>query len=357
MGVLNSMESTSKNPFYDESQLTLSVILPTFNEETRLAKSFEQIDAAIRAGMISPNSTEFILVDDGSTDRTASTAKELLAPLAHSQLVILDKNTGKGAAVRAGVKVANSPIVAFMDADMAVSPMQIPELVAALNTGDMAIGSRTLASSVVDCGNIARPIMGRTFSKIANATTGVLITDTQCGFKAFRTPIARTLFHFGTLNRFAFDVELLAIARRLKLTINEIPVHWSHVHGSKIRPLYDPVEMVVNLLKTRIHGNKSPSIESVVLGLRPRSSSPLRDSALEIVGPRFPVLEQSQEEVVILFPLCTSANISELVSLLDASKKFGSMQHKTISLTELSHSGLLRAYNPNLKASPVAENP
>lgn len=356
MGLVNSMESTSKKLSNNSHRLQLSIILPAFNEEKRLPNSFEQIEAAISAGAIKPSSTEFILVDDGSRDQTASTAKALLASLAHSQLVVLEKNTGKGAAVRAGVEVANSPIVVFMDADMAVSPMQIPELVAALNTSDIAIGSRSLASSVVDCKNVARPMMGRTFNKIANITTGVPIRDTQCGFKAFRTPIARTLFHLGVVDRFAFDVELLAIARRLKLTINEVPVHWSHVQGSKIRPLYDPAEMVVNLLRTRIHESKPRSIESIVLSVKPHSPSSLRDSASEIVGPRFPVLQQGEEEAVVLLPLCTSANISELVSLLDASKLFGPLRQKTISLAELSHTGLLGTFDVRLNASPVTDD-
>jgi dolichyl-phosphate beta-glucosyltransferase len=121
----------------------------------------------------------------------------------------LEENSGKGAAVRAGAGAAGAPVVVFMDADMSVHPAQIPLLLAAMADSDVVIGSRSLPGSVVRGATLHRKVMGRTFSLFVNGVTGLGLKDTQCGFKAFRTPVARLLFHLMTVERFAFDVDVL----------------------------------------------------------------------------------------------------------------------------------------------------
>ena len=139
--------------------------------------------------------TEVVVVDDGSTDETAATARQLLAPLPHHRVISLPVNRGKGAAVRTGVALARGPYVAYMDADMAIDPRAVPLLLDGLGSNDLAIGSRALADSMVEGTYAVRAVMGRLFNRLVTTGTGLGLHDTQCGFKAFRTPAARLLFH------------------------------------------------------------------------------------------------------------------------------------------------------------------
>lgn len=197
-------------------ELAISIVVPAYNEFSRLDVGFRRMQAAIDHGAVDPTATEFIFVDDGSTDGTGDHARELSAGFPNFVLIRVAHNTGKGAAVRAGVAKARGAVVAFMDADMAVDPVQIPLMVAALEHADMAIGSRSMPGSSVDRDDLRRSLMGRSFNAIVNSTTHLALGDTQCGFKAFRAPVARILFHCTTTERFAFDVEVLYTARRLR---------------------------------------------------------------------------------------------------------------------------------------------
>lgn len=126
-----------------DEALTLSIVIPAFNEASRLADRAERLNEAASNGVIDPRA-DLIVVDDGSTDKTPQLAQQLLAPaFPRLRILQLQENSGKGAAVRAGTHVAAAPIVAFMDADMSVDPSQLPLLVAAIENADIAIGSRS----------------------------------------------------------------------------------------------------------------------------------------------------------------------------------------------------------------------
>jgi hypothetical protein len=124
-------------------------------------------------------------------------------------------------------------------------------LVDALETADVAIGSRVLPGSTVDGATTARARMGRTFNRVARAVTGLDLHDTQCGFKAFRAPVAQLLFHLGVVDGFAFDVEILALARRIGYRVAEVPVHWHSVADSRVDVMRDPARMVRDVLMTQ----------------------------------------------------------------------------------------------------------
>jgi len=212
--ILGSMKRRDNGPLSEP--LTLSIVIPAFNEGPRLIDRAARLIDAITAGVIDPRATELILVDDGSTDDTSQRALDYLGPSFPLMRVLrLEENSGKGAAIRVGASAAGAPIVAFMDADMSVDPSQIPMLLAAMADSDVVIGSRSLADSVVHSAAIHRKVMGRSFSFFVNGVTNVGLKDTQCGFKAFRTPVARILFHLMMVERFAFDVDVLSLARRL----------------------------------------------------------------------------------------------------------------------------------------------
>ena len=197
--------------------LTLSLVIPAYNEEARLSDGVGRLSAAIAAGALAPESTEFIVVDDGSTDDTSERAGALFSAFPHVQLLRLPENHGKGGAVRAGVAVASAPVIAFADADMAIDPAQAPQFLAAMARADLAIGSRAASGASVDRTSLHRSLMNRAFNRLVNALTNVALDDTQCGFKAFRAPVAKLLFHCSVTERFAFDVEILSLARRFGL--------------------------------------------------------------------------------------------------------------------------------------------
>jgi hypothetical protein len=229
----------------------LTIIVPAFNEADRLPAGMGRFDAAVTDGAVRLNETEVVLIDDGSTDDTAAVARRLLAPLPHHRVISLPANGGKGAAVRTGVALARGPYVAYMDADMAIDPRAVPSLLDALRSSEAAIGSRALAHSMVDGTYAVRAVMGRMFNRLVTTGTGLGLQDTQCGFKAFRTPVARLLFHLVGIDRFAFDVELLERARRLGLRITEVPVHWKNVPGSTVHPLHDSLSMLADVYRSR----------------------------------------------------------------------------------------------------------
>jgi hypothetical protein len=258
--------------------LELTIVVPAYNEARRLGAGMQRFDAAVSAGAIDLERTELVVIDDGSTDGTGTTADKLLAPLPHHRVVRLPVNQGKGAAVRAGVAASRTPYTAYMDADMAIDPLAVPLLLEGLETHDVAIGCRALPDSMVETSYVVRSLMGRLFNELVTTGTGLGLKDTQCGFKAFRTPVARLLFHLVRIDRFAFDVEILARARRLGLTITEVPVHWKHVEGSTVHPLHDSFAMIADVYRSRRGLLAGPPVPTI--SVRPPSGGPPVDTDL-----------------------------------------------------------------------------
>ncbi len=263
----------------------LTILVPALNEADRLPFAMERFDAAVADGAIDVERTEVVVVDDGSTDGTADTARRLLSHLPHHRVITLPANGGKGAAVRTGVALARTPVVAYMDADMAIDPRAVPTLLEALESSEAAIGSRALVDSMVDGTYAVRAVMGRLFNRLVTTGTGLGLQDTQCGFKAFRTPAARLLFHLVAIDRFAFDVELLARARRLGLRITEVPVQWKNVPGSSIHPLHDSLTMLSDVYRSRVGLLPTPAVPAVEV--RGRIGGPARGPSRPTGSPRW----------------------------------------------------------------------
>jgi glycosyltransferase involved in cell wall biosynthesis len=292
--------------------LRLTIVVPAYNEARRFGAGMQRFDAAVSAGAIDLERTELIVIDDGSTDGTGTTAEKLLAPLPHHRVVRLPVNQGKGAAVRAGVALSRAPFTAYMDADMAIDPLAVPLLLDGLETHDVAIGCRALPDSMVETSYVVRALMGRLFNELVTTGTGLGLKDTQCGFKAFRTPVARLLFHLVRIDRFAFDVEILARARRLGLSITEVPVHWKHVEGSTVHPLHDSLGMIADVLRSRrglLAGTAVP-----VISVRPPSGGPPvdRDLAQRVSDMLLDLLEGCPVPVV-----ADGSGVTALFALLD----------------------------------------
>ena len=168
------------------------------------------------------------------------------------KIISLPANAGKGAAVRAGVLASDADRILFADADLATPIEELTKLWARLDAGaDIAIGSRALAGSDIRVRqHPLRELMGRTFNAIVRTSLLGGIRDTQCGFKLFSHDAARDLFQQATIDGFAFDVELLWLARD-RYRIDEVPVVWRHVDQSKVSPGVDAIRMFLDVLKIR----------------------------------------------------------------------------------------------------------
>jgi len=227
----------------------LSIVIPSYNEEARLPASLEKIAAYIRVRK--PN-TEVIVVDDGSTDRTAAVAEAWCGRIPQLRIVANGVNRGKGFSVRHGSLEACGEIVLFTDADLS-SPIEEGEkLLAALASHDVAIGSRAVDRSLIEVReSLFREFAGIIFNRIVRVILRLPFVDTQCGFKAFRRERCRIIFEQQTIERFGFDPELLYLARHHGLSIAEVPVRWAHSPATKVSMLRDSVQMFLDVLVIR----------------------------------------------------------------------------------------------------------
>jgi hypothetical protein len=174
------------------------------------------------------------------------------------------RNRGKGAVVRDGTFAARGDTIVFMDADLATDLGDLAGLRRALEFCDVVIGSRSMAASVVEARDY-RAHMGRVFNGFTRGVSGLPYRDTQCGFKAFHAPAAKLLFALSGLNGYAFDVEILLFAHRLGLRVEEIPVHWTHVGGSHIRPFSDPARMTTDVIAAKMAQRQKDSVAVVTV--------------------------------------------------------------------------------------------
>lgn len=229
----------------------LSLVIPACNEEARLPRTLAAVAQWLDAWTLD---AEVILSDDGSTDGTVQVIRQAAARDPRLRLVHHSVNRGKGAALRAGVEVATGRAVLFFDADLSYPLDTIDRAIAQLHDHHVVIGARDLAP---DHGHRSYPPLRQlattAFQTVVDRTLDLGIGDTQCGFKAFRGDVARPLFRALTVDRFAFDVELLFLVRRWNLDLYRLPVEMTHASGSSVRLVRDSLHMVADIL--RIRGN------------------------------------------------------------------------------------------------------
>jgi dolichyl-phosphate beta-glucosyltransferase len=251
---------------------SVSIVVPAFNEAGRLPDGLVRLKVALATLHLA---AQVIVVDDGSSDGTADVARAGLAAFPGAVVLRLPDNCGKGAAVRAGVAVARHDTVVFMDADMSSDPADLGRLLAELEWADIAIGSRSAAGAVVEGVSGRRQIMGVAFNWLARRAAGIDLRDTQCGFKAFRQPAASHLFGRSSVDGFAFDVEVLALAAELGYRVAEVPIHWQASKGSRVRAVRDSVVMTLEMLRLARRRPAVPAGEPVAVVL-PALAGPVR---------------------------------------------------------------------------------
>jgi dolichyl-phosphate beta-glucosyltransferase len=229
----------------------LSVVIPAWNEEARIGPSLEAVGTFLDA---EHEAYEVLVVDDGSRDGTRRVVEAAAERRPAVRLLALPRNRGKGAAVRTGVLASRGDEVLFTDADLSTPIGEVTKLRAALARGyDVAMGSRGLSDSEVQVRqHPLREAMGRTFNRVVRALVLDGFKDTQCGFKLFRGDAARDLFGRAQVDGFAFDVEILLLARS-RYKVAEVPVVWRHVEQSKVSPGRDAARMLWDVVRLRWH--------------------------------------------------------------------------------------------------------
>jgi dolichyl-phosphate beta-glucosyltransferase len=209
---------------------SISIIIPAYNEETRLPATLKTVQAWLAA--TAWDFSEIVVVNDGSRDRTAGVARD-----AGVRVLENPGNRGKGYSVKHGVLEAKGEWILVTDADLSAPIEELDKLWSAVERekAQVAIGSRAVDRSLVGVHQpLAREMMGRLFNLVMRVSTGLPFHDTQCGFKLFEAQAAREVFQRQLIDGFGFDVEVLYIAQQLGYRALEVPVRWDNVIGTKV---------------------------------------------------------------------------------------------------------------------------
>jgi glycosyltransferase involved in cell wall biosynthesis len=230
--------------------ISLSVIIPAFNEEKRIGKTLRSVGAYLKKQTFP---YEIIVVDDGSMDKTAKLVRGFARYIPNIKLLQFPKNRGKGWAVREGMLFAIGRYRLFMDADGSTSIDHWPQAYAALvNGADVVVGSRHIAGASIKVRQAPhREILGKTFRGLVRMIFRMPIVDTQNGFKAFGAEAAERIFRRQQVTGWAFDVEVLSIARRLYYSVIEMPINWIDDDRSRMTFRAMP-KMLSDLFRIRI---------------------------------------------------------------------------------------------------------
>jgi glycosyltransferase involved in cell wall biosynthesis len=202
------------------SESTVSLIIPIFNQAAKISYSLKKIKQAVELAF---SNYELIVVNDGSTDDTLTILKGVAMTDEHVHIISYTPNRGKGYAVRQGVLHSHGDAVIFLDGDLDISPDLVKDYVERLSTSDLVIASKRHPDSIVRIPR-SREFLSRAFNLLIKVTLGITQRDTQAGLKVGKGEIMRTIFRNVSVNRYAFDVELLTIASILHLKVQEMPV-------------------------------------------------------------------------------------------------------------------------------------
>ncbi len=235
--------------------IRLSVVVPAYNEGQRIAATLQVVDAYLKKQAYG---YEIIVVSDGSRDNTAAVVEAIKGKIANLKLIANKENHGKGYVVRQGILEATGQYRLFTDSDNSTPIEQIEKMWPYFDQGfDIVIGSRDAKGAVLDPPQpVYRRFLGEGFGLLTNIIVGTWgISDTQCGFKAMTARAAADVLPRCKINRFAFDPEILAVAKKLKYRIKEMPVLWKNdlrstvKFGSMVKMFEDLLVVRMNMIK------------------------------------------------------------------------------------------------------------
>ena len=230
----------------------LSVIIPAYNEEKKLPKTLREIDDYLRKQNYD---SEIIVVSDGSKDKTVEVAKNLMSEIKNLRVIEFKKNQGKGFGVKEGMLGALGNFRLFTDADNSTPIFQIEKMWPEFEKGfDIVIGSRDIRGAILDPPQpLFRRFTGEVFKYLRKIIVDLWeIEDSQCGFKCFTKRAAENIFPKCKINRFAFDPEILLVAKKSGYKIKEIPIYWKNDLQSRVK-LKSMVRMLLDLFKIRLN--------------------------------------------------------------------------------------------------------
>jgi dolichyl-phosphate beta-glucosyltransferase len=250
----------------------LSIVIPAFHEERRLPSALDRL--AEFCALFAESAEVFLGVERG-TDRTLEIAQKFAAE--HPQFEVIDNavQRGKGFAVRSGMLRARGDVIFYMDADLSVPLAEVPKFLAHFAAHpeiDVLAGNRQHAESrITRAQSWLRRTMGQTFNRILQAVAVAPLRDTQCGFKAFRRPAAQAIFLRQKIDGFAFDVEVLLLARRLGFGVADLPVEWINSPDSRVQLVRDSARMLRDALRVRRLVDRTLRSEPDIAGQTPKT--------------------------------------------------------------------------------------
>jgi len=229
----------------------ISIIIPAFNESARILPSLRKLDEYLRDHF---RDFELIVVNDGSSDNTEDVVLRANEEMPSINYSGYKENKGKGYAIRQGVALSTGDILLVSDADLSTPIEEVEKLLVPYDDGcHVVIGSRGLdASSIMVRQPWWREFMGKIFNRIVRMLLLKGFKDTQCGFKLFNGSIGRELFRETTIDRFAYDVEILYLAVKAGYKVKEVPVKWLNSPESTVRPIKDSFQMAKDLVRIRL---------------------------------------------------------------------------------------------------------
>ena len=234
----------------------ISIVIAAYNEEQRIGKSLVKIKDYLNSQNFA---YEIIVVDDGSTDNTKQVAIAYQSENSNLKIISYPINKGKGYALRQGVLASKGKSVLVSDADLSTPIEELSYVLPLISTHeyDVVIGSRALKpDTIIKKQPWWRQGMGKIFNRIVRLLVLEGFKDTQCGFKLFSGEASRALFKNARVDRFAYDVEILALAKKSRYRVTEVPVRWVNSPASKVHPVFDSLQMLFDLVRIRLRIGK-----------------------------------------------------------------------------------------------------
>jgi len=234
----------------------LSIILPAYNESKRITRTLEDVDRYLSG---QDYDYEIVVVNDGSKDETVKVVKDSMTRIKNLRIIDNQKNKGKGGVVKQGMLEAKGDYRLFADADNSTGIDQIEKMWPEFEKGfDVVIGSRDIAGAVLDPPQpwLRQVVLGEGFKLFRKLVIGLWdVQDSQCGFKCFSKKAAESVFPKARIDRFAFDPEVLVIAKKMGFKIKEVPVLWKNYAGSTVSTM-NMVKMALDIFKIKSNSIK-----------------------------------------------------------------------------------------------------